>query len=267
MARSSPPPPDANGRGNSGGGTPGSTADRPLTMTGWQRLSQTFVRPPLPETTGKEPDYSRMSDDEKRVRIVTLDPFERKLGLGAAALSVVLGLVFTVPYMIKKTAVTTTTKPVGKHCPAGLTYVTHGTSAATCRGVLPVSHYLTYLVVYLVLAILIYLTVRFRRRSGVAFSTAITGVALGALAIVPFLVVSGWILLRSYRTQKYGAPTARSPRPGYTPPVGRSSSRRRPPAKRGGTTAAPTRKAPEASKRYTPKAPPKPAKKGTPPSR
>lgn len=242
--------------------------------TGWQRLSRTFLRPPSgtttkPRATGEPVDYARLTDEQKRQRIITIAPIERRIGLAAAALAAVLAILTTVPYMIKRTVVTApTVTPSHGHCPTGFTYVTHGSSAATCRGVLPASTYLEHLGLYMGLALAILVAVLFiRRRSAVAFATALTGVALGSLLyLVPFVGAAAWIFLRGYRTQKYGEPNVKSPMPGYEPPVGRGATRRTRPAGAGGgrgsgSSASSPRKAPQASKRYTPKAPPKPAKK------
>lgn len=259
MARSSSGPPDG----------ADATSASPSGETRWQRLSAPFLRPPKLDKTPaapKEPDYARLTDDEKRQRIVTVDPIERKIGMAAAAFTAVLAVIETVPYMLNKTVVATTTKPVGHHCPNGLTYVTHGSSAATCNGVYPASHYAFPLVVWLVLALAIFVTARIGRRSAVAFSTALTGISFGTVFMVPFIVVAGWIMLRSWRTQKYGAPNAKTVRPGYTPPPRGSTRGTRPSRRKKGDTdeTRPNgRKPPEANKRYTPKTPPKPQKKGT----
>lgn len=262
MARSSSGPSD--GAGTTTGTSTGTT--------GWQRLSQTFLRPPKLDPASaspppEEPDYARLTDDEKRSRIVTVDPLERKIGYAAAVFAAVVALVTTLPYMVSKIAVTTLTKPVGRHCPSGLTYVSHGSAAATCRGVYPPSHYAIDLGVLLLMAIAIFVTTRIGRRSALAFTTALTGVAFGTFYLLaPFVLVAGWVLLRSWRTQKYGAPNAKTARPGYTPPPRGGTRRARPtPRKRrestdNGTGPAP-RKPPSANKRYTPKAATKPEKK------
>ncbi|MGH9110009.1 MAG: hypothetical protein ACRDY3_11200 [Acidimicrobiales bacterium] len=261
-------------RGSNGAGRTGTS---PGWTTGWQRLSETFLRPPTKEARAAlaaEPDdYSRLNDDEKRARITAVDPIERKIGMAAAALAAVLAIIANVPYMVTKTVVATTTKPVGHHCPGGLTFTKHGTAAATCNGIYPINHYVLPLIISLVLAGAIYVAARMGRRAPLAFAAAITGVSFGTiLVVVPFIAFAGWILLRGWRTQKYGASTAKSVRPGYTPPAARGSTRRtrsggptgggRP---RGGSrSGSADRKGPEANKRYTPKAPPK---KKVPPRR
>ena len=237
----------------------------------WERLSQTFLRNQGSRREVLDPDIdvTRLSDEEKRAMITRIDPRERIIGFGAAALAGALGLGLNLPYIVAKIKVPNTAiTPKNGHCPKGLTYVKSGN---TCNQVFPPSHYVLPLVVTLVLAIAIYITVRIGRRAPVAFATAITGISLGSLfLIIPFLGVAGWLLLRSYRFQKNGSPTAKAPIPGWEPPArapGRSragwGTRASPsatPAKsRSGkaTPQAAQRKPPSANKRYTPKAPPK----------
>ncbi|MGH8989169.1 MAG: hypothetical protein ACRDXC_11355 [Acidimicrobiales bacterium] len=217
-------------------------------------------------------DLSRMSDDEKRTRISGVDPTERKLGIAGAALGVVLAIYANVPGMVSKTSVLTTVKPKGKSCGTviGITHLHYVASTKSCNGVYPPSHYVLPLVVSLVLAVAIYVTVRIRRRAPLAFTMVMTGLAFGSLIVLlPYGVAGGWIMLRAWRTQKYGAPTAKSPMPGWTAPPPRGSTRRAkgaaPRARQGkGAGASATRRSPAANKRYTPKSPPK--KKVAPPT-
>ncbi|HVC14455.1 MAG TPA: hypothetical protein VND62_06305 [Acidimicrobiales bacterium] len=239
----------------------------------WGRLSQTFLRPPPPKAA--EPariDFSRMTDDEKRARIVGVDATERKVGTIASILAFVIALASYVPYMVSKRTVTlTTTKPTGTTCSpvVGVTNLHYVASTKTCDGIYPASHYVLPLVVVLVLAAAIYVTVRIRRRAPLAFTMVMTGLALGSfIYLVPFGVAGGWVMLRAWRTQKYGSPTAKSRMTGWAAPP-RGTTRRAKAstprsAKAKGAAAATSRKPPSANKRYTPKSPPK--KKVTPPA-
>lgn len=242
--------------------------------TAWQRLSQTFLRPPAPRPA-REPehvDFSRMSEDEKRERIIRIDPTERKIGIAAAILGVALALYANLPYMLHKTSVLTTIKPKGRACPPaiGVTGLRYVGATKSCNGIYPANHYVLPLVVSLVLAAAIYVTVRIRRRAPLAFAIVMTGLAFGSLFIlVPYGVAGGWIMLRAWRTQKNGSPTAKRPMTGWVAPPPRGTTRRAkttaPRAGKGRTTEAPgTRKPPSANKRYTPKSPPK--KKVAPPA-
>jgi hypothetical protein len=243
--------------------------------TVWERLSQTFFRPPAPKTARDEHvDFSRMSDDEKRARIVGVDPTERKVGIAAAVLGVALAIYANVPYMVSKISVVTTVKPKDKTCAPvlGITDLHYVASTSSCDGIYSASHYVLPLVVSLVLAIAIYVTVLIKRRAPLAFTIVMTGLAFGSLLVlVPYGLAGGWIMLRAWRTQKYGSPTARTAMTGWVPPPPRGTTRRArasTPRDRQGKGKEPTtpttRKPPAANKRYTPKSPPK--KKVPPPT-
>lgn len=259
-------------------------------MTGWQRLQESFYKPQAPRSPKRQPpaavDFSKMSGAEVRARINQIDDTERKIGLAGAILATIFALIFTIPYMVSKIAVATTVKPLHKTCAGHLTYEANGKGPATCNGVYPASHYVFPLVVWLVFALAIYVTVRIGRRAPVAFALVLTGLAFGTfIVIVPFVAAGGWLLVRAWRTQKYGSPTARAPlegyvRPGPREPRGSRAAPRSPTAKtapggaggsaserpagarlfRRSPTQAPqksTRSVPAPNKRYTPKAPPR----------
>ncbi|MDA8359430.1 MAG: hypothetical protein M0Z95_24710 [Actinomycetota bacterium] len=267
-------------------------ATAPRMRTGWQRLQESFFKPPPPRSPKTPPtpaDFSKMTGAEIRARINQIDDTERKIGLAGAILAAIFALIFTVPYMVSKIAVATTVKPLHKTCADHLTYEANGKGPATCNGIYPPSHYVFPLVVWLVFALAIFVTVRIGRRAPVAFALVLTGLAFGTfIVIVPFLGAGGWLLLRAWRTQRYGSPTARAPVEGYVRPgpreprgtragpgrngragvgstgllsgseatgsSGRGFLRRRPAEIPQQARSRPT---PTANKRYTPKAPPK----------
>lgn len=214
-----------------------------------------------------------MTDEEKQNRIRRVDPMERKLGIAASFIAVALALVSYLPYMVSKRSVALTTlKPkVGKcHAVAGIAHIHYVAATKTCDGIYPASHYFLPLVVVLVLAAAIYVTVLIGRRSALAFTLVMTGLALGTFVyLLPYAVAGGWVMLRAWRTQKYGAPSSKSVLTGWVPPPARGTARRAtssPPRGRKGKVGSTTtaRKPPTANKRYTPKSPPK--KKVAPPS-
>lgn len=241
----------------------------------WERLSRTFLRPPSPKAarSQEQPDFSRMTDDEKRSRIVTVDPTERKVGIAASLLGVVIALYSTLPYMVSKISVRTTVKPKGTTCSpvVGVSHLHYVASTKTCNGIYPPSHFVLPLVVELVLVIAIYVTVRIGRRSALAFTIVMTGLAFGnVIILLPYIGAGGWVMLRAWRTQKYGSPSSKVVLTGWVPPPPRGSTRRAKAAparaRKGKQTAtATTRKPPPANKRYTPKAPPA-KKKASPPA-
>jgi hypothetical protein len=250
------------------GSTRESFDDDPEPASPWHRLSRAIQGWTPPKEAGAA-DFSRMDDEEKRAYISRIDPTERKVGLVASALGIALAIYANVPYMVSKIAVPTTLKPKGKTCPTDVTpHLHYVATTKTCNGVYPPSHYVLPLIVSLVLAIAIYVTVRIRRRAPLAFTMVITGLAFGSLLVLlPFGLGGAWVMLRAWRTQKYGAPTARAPVTGWVAPAPRSSTRRsRSSAARKSKapdSGSANRKPPEASKRYTPKTPPK--KKVAPP--
>lgn len=236
--------------------------------TVWQRIQQTFLRPVAPRAASQAPDVSGMNDDEKRAMIVRIDPTERKLGMVASALGVALALYVNLPYMVSKTSVPISgMKPKGETCPpsAGISHLHYVAATKSCDGIYPTSHYVLPLIVSLVLAIGIYVTVRIGRRSPLAFTMIMTGLAFGSMIVlVPFGAGGAWVMLRAWRTQKRGSPTAKAPIPGWTAPPPRGTTRRakstgpRTTRKRRGEAQTTTnRKPPSANKRYTPKSPPK----------
>jgi hypothetical protein len=235
-------------------------------LTPWERLKRGGPLPAQPASEA-EPDFAAMSDDEKRRWISRLDPKEARIAWIGAAAAVLLDMAFVLPYLISKIKVNDpTVKPSHGACPAKFTYA-HSGGKAICEVVYPSSHYVLALVLPLVFAAAIVVTLRFRRRPPTAFALVMTGLALGQIyLLLPFALAGGWMLLRAYRVQKYGAPNAKTVRPGWTPPPPRQgraaqSRGRRPSSGAAGATKSATRKAPTANKRYTPRTPPKPAKK------
>jgi len=251
-------------------GSSAATPSRPATpMTGWQRLTQTFLHPPGPRTSRPEApaeDLTHFSDDERRRRINQIDATERKVGLAAGALAVIFSFIYTIPYMVSKISVETPTKPLHKTCPHHFTYTVNSGASATCNTVYSPGHYAFQLMVWLIFSAAIFVTVIIGRRALLAFAIVITGLAFGIVYLfVPFVAAGGWLLLRAWRTQRYGSPTARAPVEGYVPPPPRGA--RRPPADRARTSTRKRsakaevtpgeRKPPEPNKRYTPKTPKK----------
>lgn len=219
-----------------------------------------------------------MSDADKRGYITQADFNERRVGWIAAALGFLLTLWLVVPYMVtRKRIVTPSITPKNKTCPPVGGAIGHPHYAVVngkgqCEYIFPAGHFVLDLVVPLVLAAVVVGAVFFGRRTFLAFSLIILGLSLSVytfLLTLPFLAAGGWIMLRAYRTQKYGAPTAKTVQEGWVAPNPRGGGRRTRTtaggsgSRRGsGSGSASTgRKAPSANKRYTPKTPPKPPKK------
>ncbi len=190
--------------------------------------------------------------------VLGLDKLERQISLFAAGIAFIFAVVTALDW-IRNIAVTTTKPYVkGKTCPRS--YPTHFN--AFCEHV---NHHarsyweVRFFFVFVVAALLLYFTLR-RKRAGVACFAVFLGLGLGLGVGVVFLFLGVWLILRAYRLQKYGVAsmfaTNRLAREGVTAKkesgapsatIARTS------------TDGPTKSAtpPAASKRYTPKKPPR----------
>jgi hypothetical protein len=242
---------------NEEGSTDATTAPA-APLTGWQRLSQTFLNPPGPRSARPQQpaqDLSHLSDDERRKQINQIDATEKKIGLAAGALSIAFTLVYSIANVVSKTL----SKPKNGTCPNNLVFTLHPGGAATCN--YPTSQFVFHIVAGVIFSAAIFVTAFVGRRALMAFTIVIAGLFFGTFILaVPFIAVGAWLLLRAWRVQRYGSPTAKAPVEGYVPPPPRGT--RRPPAERTATrrkrgepidAASTERKAPEPSKRYTPK--------------
>ncbi len=190
-----------------------------------------------------------------REAVLNLDHTERRIGLFGAGLAAVLALAAAMPGVLnpKTTKVTQTIRPLKDHtCIAGFTYQ-KSSGQCTGKGTLSLEHWVVELALLLAFAVAIFVATRFGRRGPVGFTLLMTGLAfeayLGILGVA-FIAGGGWILIRAWRVQRYGSPTATKSNPsGERRPQPTRAER----ASRAKKAAGPERKTPEASKRYTPK--------------
>jgi hypothetical protein len=278
-------------RGRSGNGSGHNSASgsgngtRPPPRTFLERMSRTFLNPPKPKTKPAPVDEAparELTDEEKRVQITRIDPTERKLGYAAAILASVVSLITFAPF-INNPALTVqkTASPIRGHtCQHLYRYGKvggHFTCVADVR--YSRSHWVTELVILLIFALAVVVATRLRRRAALAFTTLMTGLAM--LSVVqsvlafPFIFLGGWLMVRAWRVQRYGSPTAKSragggsagsgTTRGWSGATGGGRGRSTRPATRADARSGrrarskapsgPVRPAP--SKRYTPKAPPR----------
>ena len=297
------PPGPSDGEGHDSDRSPSGAPPPPRTFL--QRMSQTFLNPPKPKPKAKsngkaEPGGAAggpgggaaggaagevqperpLTDAEKRARITQIDDTERKLGYAASILAGVIALLTFVPFIDNPNlTITKTAAPTKGHtCPTHYEYAKVSGHFTCVQYVThPRSYWVTELVILLLFVVAIFITTRIGRRAALAFATLMTGLAM--LSVVqsvlafPFIFLGGWLLIRAWRVQRYGSPTAKGPAakgpgsdgsPGSKAGGGGRGSGTRPAATRGegrgrrGASkkpAGPTRPAP--SKRYTPKAPPR----------
>ncbi|MGH9047424.1 MAG: hypothetical protein ACRDVW_08925 [Acidimicrobiales bacterium] len=204
-----------------------------------------------PEGTQRPP----LSDAAKRKAILTIDVVERKVGLAAAGLGGLIALVTTVPYIINPKTKVSQTIAATKHktCDvAGFVY-DKSTKACNGKGTYTLEHWLFECVLLVAFALAIFVCVRIGRRGALGFTCLMAGLAfetqVGILGL-PFIAAGGWLLIRAWRVQRFGSPTATKANPtGERRPA--QSRTERAPAKPRGKKAAPT--GPTPNKRYTPK--------------
>ena len=230
--------------------------------TGWRaalgRLTPTYLRPkPRPAGDASEEPPERMSDNQKRRAILNLDTLERKVGLIGSGLAALIALATQLPYVLKpSTPVNQSLAPLKGHICANKGF-TYDKATSKCNGKLPypLEHWVTGLVLLLVFALALYVTVRIGRRGPVGFTALMAGFAfeteVGILGL-PFIAAGGWLLIRAWRVQKYGSPTATKVNP--------TGEKRAPPpraqrAPRSKKSKGPQRTGPAPNKRYTPKSP------------
>jgi hypothetical protein len=230
---------------------------------GWRgaiaRLSPTFLRPPKPRPAGdaSEEPPARMSDNEKRRAILNLDTLERKVGLIGSALAALIALATQLPYVLKpSTPVSQSLAATKAHTCTNKAFI-YDKATNKCNGkvVYSLEHWLVALILLLVFALAMYVTVRIGRRGPVGFTALMAGFAfeteVGILGL-PFIAAGGWLLIRAWRVQKYGSPTATKVNP--------TGEKRAPPpraqrAPRSKKSKGPQRTGPAPNKRYTPKSP------------
>ncbi len=238
---------------------PGESQSSP--PTGWLgRLSKTFVKPSGPAVVKAEVvDERPLSAEEKRQLVLRLDPTERKIGYIGAALAGVLALLTYLPQILHPTPVnlkkTGTCDPLSK-------------GGAVCH-TYPAQHWYLPLALYLILAVAMFVATRFGRRAPLAFAALMNGLAIevnAGLIALPFIGAGGWILIRAWRAQRYGSPTAKGPNAAAKAGASAPSTTRAPVkaktrGKQPASSSTGDRPKPAPSKRYTPKAPPTRAQK------
>jgi hypothetical protein len=229
-------------------------------------LSATFLNPPKPKAEKPErPQQVSVTDAQKKRLVQQLDPLERRIGYIGAAIAALAAFIINLPGVINPNRlVSKTLAPLhGNVCPDPAHFkLSHSGGHLSCvgQGTYSRGHYLTEMGIVLLFAVAMLVATRINRRAPLAFTALLTGLALetiiGLLAL-PYIVAAGWLLVRAWRSQRYGSPTAKGP-PKDTQATPRSRSadagsqraRRKPVDAKAETV----RAKPDANKRYTPKA-------------
>jgi hypothetical protein len=188
-----------------------------------------------------------------REAVLGLDPIERRISYIGACIALVLAVATLIEW-VRNTKTILSTKP-GKNnsCPTG-----YHLAKKLCEKLSTTSQSqweLKFFFILIVSLLLLYFTVR-SKRAGVACFAVFLGFGMGFGAGFLFFFLGAWLILRAYRLQKYGDASFTgsnkvakemnlAKREGRTPKLARNESIVKP-----ATT-------PTASKRYTPKKPPR----------
>jgi hypothetical protein len=220
----------------------------------------------VPENSDSTPTRSfgrrsaRRESVAPRTVVLGLDNLERGISLFGASIGLVLALVTAIEWVRNIPVINTVKHVKGKACPAPYNLVTSlcEQKVITSRSEWEVKFFFILLVSLCIL----YFALR-RKRAGVACFAVFLGLGLGIESGLVFFFLGVWLIVRAYRLQKYGTATmlgsnrvardmAVARKEGRTFKADSSSD---PSSSSKSTPTKPT--APEASKRYTPKKPPR----------
>ncbi len=216
--------------------TAGNGSSKPQTWSA--RLMGAFTGPgPSGGSEVKTDPAEILPAGERKAAMSNLDPKEAKWALGAFVLATVAGIAIPA-YFVAENKVTK----------AGKNSIAVAPDAKLLGGAI------------LILCAIGFLALWKRKRTLVAFDLFLVGFAftifVGLIGFA-FILLGGWLMLRAWRINKYGTTNSKAiareaaarPRGRQRKEAARSTSK---------TAASPAeRKPPTASKRYTPKAPPR----------
>jgi hypothetical protein len=213
--------------------TAGNGSSKPQTLTG--RIAAAFTGPRPAGNADGEPEPQILPPEARKGVMSTLDPVETKWALIGFIAATLAGIALPAYYLVANPL----TKQHGK-------YVAVSPDAGLLGAVI------------LVLCAIGFAALWKRKRTLVSFSLFLLGFAFAVfigLAGFLFIFLGGWLMLRAWRINKYGTTdskvirreAAAQPRGRQRKEAARSTSK--------ASSNSGARKAPTASKRYTPKAP------------
>ncbi len=190
--------------------------------------------------------------------VLGLDSLERGISLFGSCIALVLALVTAIEWARNLPTITTVKYVSGKACPSS--YPKH--VGEFCEHILRTTRSeweVKFFFILIVALCLLFFTLR-RKRAGVACFAVFLGLGLGLGSGLVFLFLGVWLIVRAYRLQKYGVAGMLSSNRvakemGDAKRQGRSSNADA--ASEGASTTAKPATPPSASKRYTPKKPPR----------
>ncbi len=220
--------------------TDGNGGSRPQTWSA--RLMGVFTGPSPSGSPGQATDPAEiLPQSERKAAMSTLSELERKWTLGAFILATVAGIAIPA-YFVAENKVTK----------AGKNSIAVAPDAKLLGGVI------------LILCVIGFAALWKRKRTLVAFDLFLIGFAftvfVGLIGFA-FILLGGWLMLRAWRLNKYGTTNSKMiAREAASRPRGRERKEAARSASKSSSKASSSpaaRKPPTASKRYTPKAPPR----------
>jgi hypothetical protein len=202
--------------------------------------------------------------------VLGLDPRERGISLFGAAIALVLAIVTGLEWARNLPEITTTKYKAGKACPSA--YPTHVNTL--CEHIVKTTRTeweVKFFFILIVALCLVFFAAR-RKRAGVACFAIFLGLGLGLGSGLVFFFLGAWLIIRAYRLQKYGTPSmltsgrvaremAAARKEGREPDIesitGNSTAPPSGVAKTSSKSIPAKPMTPGASKRYTPKKPPR----------
>jgi hypothetical protein len=209
---------------------------------------------------------SRRQSLAPREVVLGLDSLERGLSLFGASIALVLAIVTAIEWARNLPVITTTKHTAGKACPAAYPKLVN----TLCEHIVKTTRTeweVKFLFILIVALCILFFAIR-RKRAGVACFAIFLGLGLGLGSGLVFFFLGAWLIIRAYRLQKYGVATMLGSNrvarematarkegraPNLEPITGSSATPSKNPSK--SVTSKPV--TPEASKRYTPKKPPR----------
>ena len=200
------------------------------------RVKETFWPSPVPRAMDESGQPELIPPEQRREVMRSIDPQETKFAFGAFVLATIAGIAIPA-YIIATNKVTKRGKDTIAVAP----------DAKLLGGLI------------LLLCVIGFISLWKRKKTLVAFDLFLIGFAftlfIGLVGIV-FIILGGWLLLRSWRISKYGTTNSKMiAKEAASRPRGKAA-RAAAPRSTAKTSSPPgARKPPTPSKRYTPKAP------------
>ncbi|HEY5104102.1 MAG TPA: hypothetical protein VII65_03565 [Acidimicrobiales bacterium] len=212
------------------------------------------------KTSSRRPRRARRPSLAPREVVLGLDRIERRVSLLGAIFAFAISVVPALDWLRNVKTLSKLTPSKTNLCPAG-----YHLAASYCEKLTASrsSWAIQFIFVFVVALCILAFTLR-RSRAGVACFDVFLGLGHVSGVGVIFFGIGAWLIVRAYRLQKYGDPTFagsnrvaremnQAKREGRAPNVASTKSTNDSPSKSVAKSATP----PPASKRYTPKKPPR----------